>query len=116
MEILREGRVSDDDDDVGGRRKYSRFEGSFIERAHPSCVLRRKESRRDVREQDSPLERLVREGGEEEREIEAEGVGVEALRDTTPVASTRLPKEPPFGNRPPESTCRPLAPRVGGRN
>lgn len=65
----------------------------------------------------SPGETGERERGrEEEREIEAEGVGVEALRDTTPVASTRLPKEPPFGNRPPESTCRPLAPRVGGRN
>lgn len=33
-----------------------------------------------------------------EREAE-EGVGVEALRDTTPVVNTRLPKEPPFGNR-----------------
>lgn len=33
-----------------------------------------------------------------EREVE-EGVGAEALRDTTPVVSPRLPKEPPFGNR-----------------
>lgn len=38
------------------------------------------------------------------RETEAEGVGVKALRDTTPVASTRLPKEPPFGNRASSST------------
>lgn len=42
--------------------------------------------------------------GERERETEAEGVGVKALRDTTPVANTRLPKEPPFGNRASSST------------
>lgn len=50
-------------------------------------------------------ERVIRErDGERERETEAEGVGVKALRDTTPVASTRLPKEPPFGNRASSST------------
>lgn len=47
----------------------------------------------------------IREGdGEREGETEAEGVGVKALRDTTPVASIRLPKEPPFGNRASSST------------
>lgn len=47
-----------------------------------------------------------------EREEVEEGVGAGALRDTTPVASTRLPKQPPFGNprlpRPVKSTCRPF--------
>lgn len=38
-------------------------------------------------------------GGERvEREEVEEGVGAGALRDTTPVVSTRLPKQPPFGN------------------
>ena len=50
-------------------------------------------------------------GGGKRREVE-EGVGAEALRDTTPVVSTRLPKQPPFGNprlpRPAKSTCRPF--------
>lgn len=82
------------------RRGYLRFEGSSIERPHQSCVLKRKGKRQgSIRD------------GERERETEAEGVGVKTLRDTTPVASTWLPKEPPFGNRAftsTESTCRPL--------
>lgn len=84
-------------DFTGWRRRYSRFEGSSIERARLLYVLRRGKGGRG--------ERVIRErDGERERETEAEGVGVKALRDTTPVASTRLPKEPPFGNRASSST------------
>jgi len=81
MEILKRQR----------RGIFARFEGSSIERAHQSCVLKRK-GQESIR------------NGARERETEAEGVGVKALRDTTPVASTRLPKEPPFGNRASSST------------
>lgn len=69
-------------------------------RAGASCVLRRGGGGEGKGRGSHPGER----DGERERETEAEGVGVKALRDTTPVASTRLPKEPPFGNRASSST------------
>jgi len=63
-----------------------RFEGNFIERERPLYVLRRGEKGGGG---GKGGERVIRErDGEREREIEAEGVGVKALRDTTPVAST----------------------------